>query len=488
MNDSEVLHPQGYDIDPLKGITIEGVEYIGPQTATLEQVSLALGEPFFSDGSELAEKLNELLHNPTAFKNEFQPLGVYQQDASQDGTRTIKGVLKSFPDRIIVLTGCGVVRAEISETPSFTMEPPYWKESVDKHLDMGHMQIAADGTIWRKKNRSTFGAYETNDLKEKIQNTQELSGITNHDANLQVLLAGTHKGHEGFGWMAYSLPTQSMRITELLAVDLMQRKDNESKGLFGEFLGVLFQRMREMHEQKIIHLAFHPGNCYPVLHEDGRVDVAISDWETVQKTDRLPDSQELQKKSYKQHSPVWEGLSAEQVAKAVDIHVALESTLLLLHKRLKKTPAYKKEFGIDYSALALTKDVFSVELTNLSAAILGYLGQELSQSNLTDVKIVLTKLLKDHIVPEIGEEMPLMKGDWQSAGGDIDLMDRPNYLFSEAFRRLNQRIAGFLVSGETTFDVEGILAVKIAEREVEHTRWQQIRNVFRGIFLREKAN
>jgi|GEM_PF-6065742 len=433
-----------FDIQPVRGVKIDGFTFIDYRPVALRQWrSLALEATYINPSTSLGTEVTKLLQSPRQLTKAFQPLSFHQQDTDEDGTRTLKGVVPGHPGRIVVLSGCGVVRTQgNTENGKFVLEPPHWREKVDKYIQMGHTQIDDEGATWSQPNETVFGAYALPDLTKKIENTEKYSGLINHAHNFHIEAAGKHRFHPTYGWMVYSIPSNAIRTTEFLAIDLMKRKSSSEPGEYGQFIAVLFQRIKMMHDQGVVHLELHPGNCYPVLEENGKVDVIVTDWTTAQNLSQLPSASELQQQGYQEQQVSWPEFTPQQRAKANDLYIALENATLLSGNTILHLDEYKKEFEIPFKAMgaSITREMVDLEMVHLAVASLKYMGVETTPSTLDQVRIALWEVLEKVIAPGIASQDNLLLNDFRSARKNIFDMERPNYLLPYAILELKSRL------------------------------------------------
>jgi len=416
----------------------------------LERFFVRLKKPFYVADNGFAHEVLKILNDSKRFKEEFIPLSPKKQDTSDGGTRTIKGILKSYPDRIIVLSGLGVVKCADYPSSHFIVTPPHWRETVDKYIELGHSQVSAEGHVWSHNNTTTFGAYDLTDLKQKIHNTHEYSGLINNASDLEILLAGEHKRSAQHGWMIYAIPAGVVRLTELQLTDLIERDDVNEPGKYSQFIVELFSKLRLLHAKGVAHLELHPGNCFPVYENDGELRLLITDWTTAQSFSDFPNDKELSALGYFKDKKLGDETSPIRTAITIDLRVAMENLLLMSNGYIDTNNEDRNISKFDISSFRVTEAVVKIQLTYFAVAIAAYLGLDQENNTVGFVRSILEKLMSNFIIPGILENDRFVRADWSASDGHLENMDRPGHLVQSSFSILAEAISNFLATEPST--------------------------------------
>ena len=415
------------------------------QDPKIRQFSIRIDDPLFTAENELAKELKSLLKQPKKLINEFKALGYSRQETSSDGIRTLRGILKSFPEKIVTLSGLGVVRFINYPNHSFIVEPPHWKESLSKYMKTGHMQISAEGDVWRQRNETVFGAYDLDDLRTKMENTYKFAHLINKPNTLEILLAGVHQKSKQHGWMVYSLPANAIRSHELQGLDLLERKSAQEVGLFGQYIDVLFSRIRDMHEESVVHLELHPGNCFPTPERNGEMNVVVTDWTTAHMLSDLTKEEDLLKKGYVKEESAQAASTAKKTAIMTDLYIALQNTLVLSDiNKIDLSREDTKKIQIEINSVLMTKDMMNTQLTFIAVAMAAYSRRGVD--NIEKMRKIVEKVFYEEVIPEVLQKDKSIKKEWEEAGGDIDKMHGAMalYFISLALDILTTKVAVLL--------------------------------------------
>ena len=463
----EVAHGMNCEINPLRGMILEDGDdsyaFRFPYSY-LTACSFQLDPPFFKGHGDLAERVIELLRDPKVFKAKFLPLSRVQQDASAKGTRSIMGQIEGYQDRNISVS-LGVVKG--FPNGAFSIEPPHFEETLDKYMNAGCSQISAEGNVWTKNDKTIFGAYSLEGLEAKLVNTQRFSQTFNLDNNLEILAAGTHSSHNELGWMAYSLPSNTIRTSLLQAIDLIRRTNTKDPGIYGNYIRLLFERIMHMHEQGVGHFELHPGNCWPIIKNDGSIDLMVTDLSTAQDLNNLPNDAELASQGYERQEEAWLGsLNKKQKALAIELNIALSNVFLLSGREYETYYLEQYPFGIDEKSVSITEDMIDLQITYLVEAIAGNCSMSDEEIHNSNLRATVKKFLEDISIPKVRGRHSMIQHDWDSALEDyreendinegleikreelMKYMERPHYMISAAFRSLCFVIARTLAKGE----------------------------------------